>query len=105
VRLRLAVRRALEQAAAAACSSLRYAGRDLTAVSLRSDKASSKDLGLDDEGRLTLTNLANDRFACAVRLLIACPRAHPARMRPRCSAACSLNVHRSSALARRASPS
>ena len=103
--VRQAVRRALEQAAAAACSSLRYAGRDLTAVSLRSDKASSKDLGLDDEGKLTLTNLANDRFACAVRLLIACPRAHPARMRPRCSAARSLNVHRSSALARRASPS
>ena len=75
VRLRQAVRRALEQAAAAACSSLRYAGRDLTAVSLRSDKASSKDLGLDDEGRLTLTNLANDRFACAVRLLVACSAA------------------------------
>ena len=74
-------RRALEQAAAAAttCPSLRYARRDLTAVSLRSDKASDKDLGLDDEGKLTLTNLANDRFACAVRLLVACSRARALR--------------------------
>jgi hypothetical protein len=62
-------------------------------VSLRSDKASNKDLGLDDEGQLTLTNLANDRFACAVRLLVACLRAHPARVWSRCSAARSLNVH------------
>ena len=43
-----------------------------------SDKASNKDLGLDDEGKLTLSNLANDRFACAVRLLVACPRARAA---------------------------
>jgi hypothetical protein len=76
VRCARAARRALEQAAAAAaCPSLRYARRDLTAVSLRSDKASDKDLGLDDEGKLTLTNLANDRFACAVRLLVACSAA------------------------------
>ena len=48
-------------------------------MSLRSDKASDKDLGLDDEGKLTLTNLANDRFACAVRLLVACSRARALR--------------------------
>jgi hypothetical protein len=53
-------------------------------VSLRSDKASNKDLGLDDEGQLTLTNLANDRFACAVRLLVAEGCRHPPPPAARC---------------------
>ena len=100
---RQAARRARARAGCHHHLSLRYPHHDLTAVSLcsdkASDKASNKDLGLDDEGKLTLSNLANDRFARAVRLFVAC------HVWPHCCAARSLNVHRSSAPARRASPS